>query len=180
MTETQVSMAARDVDLHRLEFDPEDFIAFAAPFLRHGWKLAAGKNTFWDSHYQQSRYTHEILLYRIRTDDGLAEYRSLDDYGSTDPLPKMICITNSEQRSTYYNFSHGYWFVHFATVFPNVKPTKTEQKHYGIDATGHGETWLEDIVDEEMARTLLRSTPRPGLDNCKKGNLLIFSKKETV
>jgi len=152
MTETQVSMAARDVDPHRLEFDPEDFIAFAAPFLRHGWKLAAGKNTFWDSHYQQSRYTHEVLLYRIRTDDGLVEYRTLDDYGRADPIPRVISITNSEQRSMYYNFSHGYWFAHFATVFPNVKPTKTEQKQYGIDTTGHGETWPEDIVDEEMAR----------------------------
>ncbi|MFA6007962.1 MAG: hypothetical protein WC784_04970 [Candidatus Shapirobacteria bacterium] len=180
MTKSQLSMASRDVDQHRFEFDSEDFIAFAAPFLRHGWKLAAGQNLYYDSSFELSHYTHSVLLYRVRPDDGQVEYRTLGDYGRADPIPRVIPITNSEQRSTYYHFSHGYWFVHFATVFPNVKPTKTEQKQYGIDATGHGETWPEDIVDEEMARTLLRSTPRPGLDNCKKGNLLRFSKKETV
>ena len=173
-------MASREIDLRSLEFDPEDFIAFAAPFLRHGWKLAAGKNTFWDSHYQQSRYTHEVLLYRIRTDDGLAEYRSLDDYGNTDPLPKKICITNSEQRSMYYDFSHGYWFAHFATVFPNVKPTKSEQKRYGIDATGHGETWNEDNIDEEAAKAILKSTPRQVLDDCKSKNILSFPNKDII
>jgi len=155
----QLSMASRDVDQHRLEFDSEDFIAFAAPFLRHGWKLAAGRNLFYDSSFELSHYTHSVLLYRVRPDDKQVEYRMLGDYGRADPIPRVISITNSEQRSMYYNFSHGYWFAHFATVFQNVKPTKSEQKRYGIDATGHGETWEEEIINEEIVKALFSQQP---------------------
>jgi len=125
--------------------------------------LAAGRNLFYDSSFELSRYTHSVLLYRIRPDDRQAEYRSLGDYGDDDPLPKVISITNAEQRAMYYNFSHGYWFAHFATVFPNVKPTKAEQKRYGIDATGYGETWAEEIVDEEMIKAMFNESSK-GLD----------------
>jgi hypothetical protein len=151
MTDSQVLMASRTVDPRRLEFDEEDFIAFAAPFLRHGWRLAAGHNSY--NHYlrvgEKPYYSHAVLLFRMNY--GVVQYRILDDdQNGANSIPKKITIQTRDERDKYYNgYSCGYLFAHFATVFPGVKPVKGEQQLYGIEPDGKGEKWPEDDVSEE-------------------------------
>lgn len=143
--------ATRPVDVRRLEFDPEDFIAFAAPFLRHGWRLAAGDNLYWSPSWESPRYTHTVLLFRI-TSTGEAEYRELCDYMNNDPVPREVLIDTPDDRIRRHR---TYSFVHFSTLFPGVKPTKKEQKEFGIDEHGNGETWAEDTIDEDYVRAMI-------------------------
>jgi hypothetical protein len=142
--------ATRPVDVRRLEFDPEDFIAFAAPFLRHGWRLAAGNNLYWPCSWGPPRYSHTILLFRI-TSAGEAEYRELCDYMNNNPIPRSISIDTPDDRIRWHRM---YSFVHFSTLFPGVKSSRKEQKEFDIDECGKGETWTEDEIDESYIKAV--------------------------
>jgi hypothetical protein len=143
--------ATRPVDVQRLEFDPEDFIAFAAPFLRHGWRLAAGSNLYWSPSWGPPRYTHTVLLFRVNS-EGKAEYRKLSDHWHSEPVPREVYLEAPDDRRRW---CREYRFVYFSTLFPGVKPTKGEQKEFGIDDHGNGETWAEDTIDEDYVRTMI-------------------------